>query len=144
MKTLSGTFAFIVVAVMAILAVVSFRSFAAGSKQHTVADKKFRLKIGKTLSDYADVRSKDEFIKALDTFPPDQYDIYYIEGTGATPEHYPPLPQHKTGLKTDKVTASEVARNAPQGESVANDPNATHLLTSDNATEIKAVLDTFK
>jgi hypothetical protein len=74
MKTLSGTFAFIVVAVIAILAVVSFRSFAAGSKTSAVGAHKFKLKIGKTQTDYVDV-DVVAFKKALEKFPQDGSDI---------------------------------------------------------------------
>jgi hypothetical protein len=145
MKTLSGTFAFIVVAVIAILAVVSFRSFAAGSKTSAVGAHKFRLKIGKTLTDYVDVDAKaltDILNRPTPPFPQDGIDIDYLEKDGAEVKHWPPVPH--LSIKTDKVTTSEVAKNASKGEAVANDPNVTRFLSSDSATDIKAVLDTFK
>jgi hypothetical protein len=142
MKTLSRTFVFVVLVVIAIGAVVTFNAFAAGSAKHAVVPKKFHLKIGKTPTDYADVTSKDDFIKKLRQFGEDQYDFDFVDHAGGAVEHYPPLP--KMGIKTDKVTTSEVAQNAPAGESAANDPNVTHLLTSDSATDIKSFLDTFK
>ena len=141
MKTLSGTFAFIVVAVIAILAVVSFRSFAAGSKTSAVGPHKFKLKIGKSQTDYVDVTKRQDFIDVVKKFSSDGVDIDYLEAPGKPVEHWPPVP---VSLKTDKVTTSEVAKNASKGEGVANDPNVTRFLSSDSATDIKAVLDTFK
>jgi hypothetical protein len=141
MKTLSGTFAFIVVAVIAILAVVSFRSFAAGSKTSAVGPHKFKLKIGKSQTDYVDVTKRQDFIDVVKKFSSDGVDIDYLEAPGKPVEHWPPVP---VSLKTDKMTTSEVAKNASAGESVANDPNVTRFLSSDNKTDIIDVLNTFK
>jgi hypothetical protein len=145
MKTISGTFVFVVLAVIAIVAVVSFRAFAAGSQQKTVGPKKFNLKIGRTATEYVDVKSKDAFVDSLKRFGEDQYQINFLDHPGAAVEHYPPLPHSaKTGIKTDKVTTSEIAKRAPAGESAANDPNVVTHLSADSATDIKSVLDTFK
>jgi hypothetical protein len=143
MKTRSGTFVFIVLAVIAVVALLSFRAFAAGSKQHTVASKKFNLRIGRTATDYVDVKSKDAFTDALKHFGEDQYDINFLDHPGAPVEHYPPPHSAKTDIKTDKVTMSEAAKRAPAGESVANDPNVVSHLSSDSATDIKTFLDAF-
>ena len=142
MKTLSRTFVFVVLAVIAIVAVFTFRALA---QPQPAAAKKFLLKIGRTETEYVDVKSKDAFIEALRHFGEDQYQINFLDHPGAPVEHYPPLPHSpKTGIKTDKVTTSQIAKRGPAGESVANDPNVTHLLSSDNATDIKSVLDTFQ
>ena len=145
MKTLSRPFVFVVLAIIAIGAAVSFRAFAAGSQKQTVGPKKFNLKIGRTATEYVDVKSKDTFVEALRHFGEDQYDINFLDHPGAPVEHYPPLPHSaKTGIKTDKVTTSEIAKRGSAGESVANDPNAVQHLSADSATDIKSVLDTFQ
>lgn len=142
MKTLSGTFVFVVLAVIAIVAVFTFHACA---QPKQVAAKKFTLKIGRTATDYVDVKSKDEFIEALRHFGEDQYQINFLDRPSAPVEHYPPLPpSSRTGIKTDKVTTSEVAQNAPGGESATGDPNVTYHLSADSATDIKTVLDTFQ
>jgi hypothetical protein len=142
MKTLSGTFVFVVLAVIAIVAVFTFRVFA---QPQPVGPKKFNLKIGRTATEYVDVKSKDAFIEALKRFGEDQYQINFLDHPGAPVEHYPPLPHSaKTGIKTDKITTSEIAKRGPAGESAANDPNATQHLSADSATDIKSVLDTFQ
>jgi|SRR4030095_2048409 hypothetical protein len=141
MKTLSGTFVFVVLAVIAIVAVFTFRAFA---QPKTVGPKKFNLKIGRTATEYVDVKSKDAFIAALKRFGEDQYQIDFLDHPGAPVEHYPPLPHSaKTGIKTDKVTASEIAKRGAAGES-ANDPSVVSHLSADSAEDIKSVLDTFQ
>ena len=144
MKTLSRPFVFAVLAIIAIGAAVSFRAFAAGSQKQTVGPKKFNLKIGRTATEYVDVKSKDAFVEALRHFGEDQYDINFLDHPGVTVEHFPPLPPAKTGIRTDKVTTSELAQRAPAGESVANDPNVVSHLSADSVTDIKSVLDTFQ
>lgn len=140
MKTLSRTFLFVVLAVIAIVAVLTFRVVA--QSPQPAAAKKFTLNIGRTTTDYVDVTSKEAFIKALTPFGDDQFEINFLDHPGAPVEHYPPRP--KISIKTDKVTRSELAQRAPAGESAANDPSVTTHLSSDSATDIKSVLDTFK
>lgn len=140
MKTLSRTFVFVVAVVVAIVAAFSFRAFAAGSKSSAVGSHKFKLKIGKTQTDYVDVDINAlKQILNRPTFPKDGIDIDYLEAPGKPVQHWPPV-----SIKTDKVTTSEVARNASAGESVANDPNVTRFLSSDNKTDIIDVLNKFQ
>jgi hypothetical protein len=147
MKTLSRTFTFklIVLSAVAIVAILTFRAFAQSTATPTFAAKKFTLTIGRTDTEFVDIKSKGELMQALTRFGKDQYDINYKDNDSAPVEHYPPpASPHGTGIKTNKVTTSEVAKNAPAGESAANDPNAVYRVSSDNTADIKAVLDTFK
>ena len=138
MKTLSGTFTFVVLAVVAIVVVITFRAFAQPTQPG--ADKKFTLKIGRTAQEYVDVRDKNALDKALRALESHggQYEIGFKDDGHVTD------PYHALNIKIDKVTTSKVAQNAPAGESAANDPNVVHLLRSDSAPDIKDVLDTFK
>jgi hypothetical protein len=138
MKTLSGTFAFVVLAVVAIVLVITFRAFAQPTQPG--AGKKFTLNIGRTTDDYVDV-DKDAFDKALKHLSDDggDYQIKFKDSSGKVTDPY-----KVSNIKTDKITTSALAQNAPAGESAANDPNVTHRLSSDSAPDIKAVLDTFK
>jgi hypothetical protein len=140
MKTLSGTFAFIALAVVAVL---TFRAFAQSPEPG--ANKKFVLKIGRTTEDYVDLRDKTTFDTALTTLGDHggQYHIRFLAKEGATPID-PYHPGDHASIKTDKVTMSELAKNASAGESAVNDPNVTVRISSNEATDIKAVLDTFK
>jgi hypothetical protein len=143
MKTLSGTFAFVALTVIAIVTLPSCSRKQDSGKVFT--DKKFTLKIGKTAHDFVDVTDKGAFIEALRRFGEDNIDIKFKVHDGGPVETYPPLPHSaKTGIKTDKVTTSEVAQNAPAEESSAYDPNAVHRVTSNSKEDIKNVLDTFK
>ena len=139
MKTLSGTFTFVVLAAVAIVVVITFRAFA--QPPQPGAGKKFVLNIGRTAQDYVDVRDKNAFdgaLRALESHG-GQYEIGFKDDNGHVTDPY-----HALNIKIDKVTTSKVAQNSPAGESAANDPNATHHLSSDSAPDIKAVLDTFK
>jgi hypothetical protein len=135
MKTLSGTFTFIVLAVVAIVVVITFRAFA-----QPPAGKKFVLNIGRSAQEYLDV-DKTKFDNALKKLESHggQYEIAFKHDDGHVTDPY-----HALNIKIDKVTTSKVAQNAPAGESAANDPNVVHLLRSDSAPDIKDVLDTFK
>jgi len=140
MKTKSGTFVFVVAAVIAVVAVLSFGALAAGSKHEGADPKKFTLKIGRTTEDYLDV-DKDAFDKAVKALKDHggQYSIKFKDNNGKVTDPYT-----VTSIQTDKVTTSKVAQNATEGQSVANDPNVTRNLTADSAPDLKAVLDTFK
>jgi uncharacterized protein YxeA len=137
MKTLSGTFTFVVLVVIAIVAVFTFYAFA--QPEH-VAAKKFFLKIGRSAEDYVDLRDKKAFDTALNALKDHggQYEIRFKPDRGNVIDHY-----HPVSIKTDKVTTSEVAQSARAGESAANDPNVTNHLSADSATDIKSVLDAF-
>jgi hypothetical protein len=140
MKALSGTFAFklALVAAIAVVAVLTFRAFA---QPQPGAGQKFTLKIGRSDTEYVDVKSKDAFDQALKALAAHegQYDIRFLNKAGEQPIH-----PYRVSIKTDKVITSEVAQNAPAEESAAYDPNAVYNVKSNSATDIKNVLDTFK
>jgi hypothetical protein len=142
MKTLSGTFVFVVLAVIAIVAVFTFRVFA---QPQPVGPKKFTLKIGRTATDYVDLtKPQADFDKALCRLKKNggDHDITFLPNAGGTPIH-PYVPSCPLSIKTDKVTTSEIAKRGVAGES-ANDPNVVSHLSADSAEDIKSVLDTFQ
>ena len=146
MKTVSGTFTAVVLAIVAIVADLTFRAFATATPAKTSAHQKFTLKIGgPTKDDYVDLKSQDAFDTALKTLGDHggQYQIRFLAKEGATPID-PYHPGDHASIKTDKVTMSELAKNAPAGESAANDPNVTVRVSSNDPGDIKAVLDTLK
>ena len=147
MKALSGTFAFKLgmLAVIAIVAVITFRAFA---QPQPATDKKFKftLKIGRTETEYVDVKNKDVFDKALCALKAKggNFKVGFKKDPEATPidPYDPTCPT--ASINTDKVTTSELAKNAPAGESAANDPHAVYRVQSNSATDIQAVLGTFQ
>jgi len=146
MKTVSGTFTAVVLAIVAIVAVLTFRAFATATPAQTSAHQKFTLKIGgPTKDDYVDLKSQDAFDTALKTLGDHggQYHIRFLAKEGATPVD-PYYPGGHASIKTDKVTMSDLAKNAPAGESATNDPNVTVRVSANDATDIKNILDTFK
>jgi len=142
MKTLFGTFAFVALAVIAIVTLPGCEQKQVS--EECLTDKKFFLKFGgPTDNDYADVDTA-KFNAALCALKPDQYDVRFLATASSTPiPHYVP-PCGTASINTDKITTSEAAKNAPAGESAANDPNATYHVKSNNLAEIKAVLEAFK
>jgi hypothetical protein len=143
MKTLSRTFVFILAAVVAVVAVLSFRAVAAGSDQHASQNKMFMLNIGGgTPTSYAPVKSTTTEKDVKDAVKPfHERGVCNIEFKRNDGTVFDPCAA--LSIKTDKVTTSEVAKNASAGGSVANDPNVTRLLSSDTAADFKAVLDLF-
>jgi len=153
MKTLSGTFAFVALAVIAIITLPSC-DHKQGPKEDCPTDKKLLLKFGKekpgTETEYVDV-NKDDFDRALCNLEANggKFDVTFLPNApGSTPiPHYTPpysSPCPPVSIKTDKITTSEVAANKPAEESSAYDPNVVYHVRSKNLKDIKAVLDTFK
>jgi hypothetical protein len=136
MKTLSGTFAFVVLGVIVVVTILSCRA------KHAYADQKFTLYIG----EYAEVPETDEdaFKKALKKLKKNggQCDITFLRKAGEQPiKDY--CDKLDISLKTDKVTKSELASSAAAGESATNDPNVTNRVSSNDATDFKDVVKMF-
>ena len=135
MKTPSGTFAFIIIAVAAAALIPIFRSVASkpGDPRE---DQKLTLKIGRGENDFVDVNQSafDEALRDVQNHG-GNYQIRFKADANAsvTPSYTPPP---KLSLKTDQVTTSELAKNAPPG-----DPNVTRRVTCNAIEDIKKVLD---
>jgi len=154
MKTLSGTFAFklALLTTIAIVAAYAFGAFATATPTPTPAPQKYVVEFGTKATDpvyvvYVDLTSQAAFDKALCTLKANggQYEVGFKADAGAAPiaigKYVPTCPT--ASINTDKITTSELAKNAPAGESSAYDPNAVYRVTSNSATDIKNVLDTF-
>jgi hypothetical protein len=158
MKTLSGTFAFklALLTAIAIVAALAFRAFATATPTPTPATPTFSLEFGTKGANpvYVDLASqtqagKDAFDKALCTLKANggQYEVGFLANPTAQPTpigRYDPTCPPTASINTDKITTSELAKNAPAEESSAYDPNAVYRVRSNSAADIKAVLDTFK
>ena len=156
MKTLSGTFAFVALAVIAVVAAIAFRAFATATPTPTPAAQKYLLEFGTKATEpvYVDLASQDPagqaaFDKALCTLKANggQIDVGFKANATAAPiaiGQYDPTCPPTASINTDKITTSELAKNAPAEESSAYDPNAVYRVRSNSAADIKAVLDTFK
>jgi hypothetical protein len=155
MKTLSGTFAFklALLTAIAIAAAYAFRAFATATPTPSPANQKYLLEFGKKATDpadvvYVDLTSQAAFDKALCDLKANggQYEVGYRKDAMAAPT---PIGQYvptcsTASINTDKITTARLAQTEPGGESAANDPNAVYRVYSNSATDIKAVLETFK
>jgi len=136
MKTPSGKFIVIVLAVIATVSVVIFQ----GCANELLEGKKINVKIGKDKDSFVEFRDKNAFDCALEALGPGNYQIRYKAHDGDTPvDNYQPTCHHKTSLKTDSIITSELAKNEPPG-----DPNITQRIQSNNITDIENVLGTLK
>jgi hypothetical protein len=148
MKTLSGTFAFVALAVIAIVTLPSCCKQV--SKE---ADKKFYLEFrGPPDKEYLEVKQPD-FDNALCALKaneasvgkPKPYKIKFKADDKATPDDdYDPPSCPPVSINTDKITTSGVARTEPVEEFAAYDPKATHYVKSNKLTDIERVLDAFE
>ena len=135
MKTPSRTSIVIVLAVIATVSVVIFQGCA-----NEAWNQKIVVKIGKDKDSFVEFRDKNEFDCALEALGPGNYQIRYKAHDGDTPvDNYQPTCHHKTSLKTDSITTSELAKNEPPG-----DPNITQRIQSNDLTAIENVLGTLK
>jgi hypothetical protein len=139
MKTPSRTFIIIVVVLSAIVSVVIFQACATQSGGAGNGNK-FFVKIGKdenTFVEFVQPGGKEKFDKVLRRLSTEQYSIRYKKDDQAEvdPDYHPP----RIGLKTDKVTTSELAKNDPPG-----DPNVTKVVQSNEVADIKDVLNALK
>src|SRR5438874_9390507 len=122
MKTPSGTFIVIILAVIATVSILIFQA-CANQPGKVVEDKRFTLKIGKNDTDFVPIKpgAGNAFNAALIDILNSNgiVDIHYKSSDKATvdPHYHPPS---KVSLKTDKVITSEIAQNEPLG-----DPNVT-------------------
>jgi hypothetical protein len=133
MKTPSGKFIVIVLAVIATVSVVIFQGC-----RNELWNQKIVVKIGKDKDSFVEFRDKNAFDCALAALGRDNYQIRYKADANATPvDNYQPTCHHKTSLKTDSITTSELAKNEPPG-----DPNITQRIQSNDITAIEKVLNT--
>jgi hypothetical protein len=143
MKTLSGTLALVVLAVIVTLVIVSwFLTYKMVPNQR--ADHQLFLTIGtntllkKTYVDWTSEHDFDDALKQVSAHG-GAYKIYKLK-PGGTPYKTEAFEQI---IETKKVTKSKVADDAAAGESAANDPNVMNkvAVAVENKDDIKKVLD---
>jgi hypothetical protein len=151
MKTLSGTFAFVVLAVIAIVTLPSCSRKQITEADECRTDKKLLLKFGKKVQthppeyEYVEV-NKDAFDKALCALKANHghFKVGFKADAAATPidPYDPTCPT--ASINTDKITTSGVARTEPAEESAAYDPNVVYRVNSNSLKDIKDVLNSFE
>ena len=128
-----------ILVVIGMVAILSFRVFAQPNPEPTeppASKATFVLKI-KTVTPVKDEARFEDVLKHLKT---QLYDIVLHEENGKE-KHLLPNSNAKLDIKTDKVTTSEAAKNAPNGELTLIQTRATRQVTSMHTSDIKSVLD---
>ena len=128
-----------ILVVIGMVAILSFRVFAQPNPEPTeppASKATFVLKI-KTATPVKDEARFEDVLKHLKT---QLYDIVLHEENGKE-RHLVPGSSAKVDIKTDKVTTSEAAKNAPTGELTLIQTRATRQVASMDTSDIKSVLD---
>ena len=128
-----------ILVVIGMVAILSFRVFAQPNPEPTeppASKATFVLKI-KTVTPVKDEARFEDVLKHLKT---QLYDIVLHEENGKE-KHLLPNSNAKLDIKTDKVTTSEAAKNAPNGELTLIQTRATRQVASMSTSDIKSVLD---
>ena len=141
MKTLYGTVGFLVLAVIAIVTLLSCQT------QLGSANRRKEKRIGNPDANppvYVEFKKgEDPFHDALMALKKKKGDcqIFLLKTARDTPvfNYCDQIPSH---LKTDKIIKSAAANNARPEESIANDPNVTYRIASTSQEDINAVLNT--
>jgi hypothetical protein len=139
MKTLSGTSKVVILVAIGVVAILSFRVFAQPFPTPTMppaSKAAFVLRI-QSVTAVKDSARFEDVLKHLKT---QLYDIVIHEENGKE-RHLLPDSNAKLDIKTDKVTTSEAAKNAPTGELTLIQTRATRQVSSMFTSDIKSVLD---
>jgi hypothetical protein len=139
MKTPSGAFAFVILAAILILTVVSCATY------QFIANQQVLLVLGTTTT-YAEWKSQAQFDTALAQVCKNggNYDLTVLVNVGGQPIHpYKPCTQ-SVNIRTVKITKSKVADRTAAVASAANDPNAMHRVACATTDDARQVLDALK
>jgi hypothetical protein len=147
MKTLSGTFRFVVLGVIVTVGVVSCCTFPSITNTAPF----FGVEIGNYSKDNAPIyvrwKSEDKFKAALEQVCGHQgeYDLFILRDNNEK-EHWKKNcnPNPPRNIRTVKVTKSKAADNIAAGEPAANDPNVMHRVQSPDPGDIIKVLNTLE
>lgn len=138
MKSILGTVKIVVIAVVAVLAGLSFRSFAQpNAAERDVPERKITLKFKD-----AQVKNEDNFKAKLCRLGTQQFDVKMKHSDATKPESiFPPCAVAKSDIKTDKITTSVVVKNSAADEYTVIGPHVTQKVTSATKAEIQGILD---
>jgi hypothetical protein len=138
MKTLSRKFKLVALVAIGVAAVFALRVFAQAPEaaEPSASKATFVLKIKKP----TEVKNPAHFEEVLKKLKTQLYDIDMADEHG-NHKHIVPDPDPKAELNTDKVTASEVAKDNSAGELIFIQTRSTRLVGSMYVSDIQAVLN---
>jgi hypothetical protein len=149
MKTLSGLFALLVIAVITTVAVVSCCNFAFIPDTRVFAYVELGHELGGGARTYVPWKSQGQFDTALQQVC-DHHGTYCIKVK--LDDKSKPIPYgskvctdcRRENIRTVKVTKSKVADDTAAGESTVNDPHSTYRVQSPYPGDIIKVLNALK
>lgn len=144
MKTLSRKFKLVALVGIGVAAVFALRAFAQAPElaEPPASKATFVLKIKKP----TEVKNPADFENVLKKLKTQLYDIDMVDEHGNHKHIVPgpgpsPSPSAKAEINTDKVTASEVAKDISAGELIFIQTRTTRQVASMYASDIQAVLN---
>jgi hypothetical protein len=139
MKTLSRKFKLVALVGIGLAAVFALRVFAQAPEaaEPPASKATFVLKIKKP----TEVKNPARFEEVLKKLKTQLYDIDMVDEHGNHKSIVPgPSPSAKADINTDKVTASEVAKDTSAGELIFIQTRTTRQVASMSVSDIQAVL----
>ncbi len=141
MKTVSGTSKLVILAAIGAMAVLTFQAFAQPRRplppEPAASKATFVLKIKHVTA----VKDEQKFKDVLKNLKTRLYEIHMVHSQGASEDLPSPTPFAKLGIKTDKVTASETAKNEGGKEYTLIQVHVTQRVASMSISDIQSVLN---
>ena len=140
MKTLSRKFKLVALVGIGVATVFALRVFAQAPEaaEPSASKATFVLKIKKP----TEVKNPAHFEEVLKKLKTQLYDIDMVDEHGNHKSIVPgPSPSAKADINTDKVTASEVAKDTSAGELIFIQTRTTRQVASMSVSDIQAVLN---
>ena len=140
MKTLSRKFKLLALVGIGVATVFALRVFAQAPEaaEPSASKATFVLKIKKP----TEVKNPARFEEVLKKLKTQLYDIDMVDEHGNHKSIVPgPSPSAKADINTDKVTASEVAKDTSAGELIFIQTRTTRQVASMSVSDIQAVLN---
>ena len=141
MKTLSGSSKLVILGAIGALSVLTFQAFAQSKRtpppEPAASKGTFVLKIKNVTA----VKDEQKFKDVLKNLKTQLYEINMVHSQGASEDLPSPTPFAKLGIKTDKVTASETAKNEAGKEYTLIQVHVTQQVASMSISDIQSVLN---
>ena len=141
MKTLSGTSKLVILAAIGALSVLTFQAFAQTKRTPPPEPPKEKATFFLKIKNVTAVKNEQKFKDVLKNLKTQLYEINMVHSQGASEDLPSPTPFAKLGIKTDKVTASETAKNEAGKEYTLIQVHVTQQVASMSISDIQSVLN---
>jgi len=141
MKTLSGTSKLVILAAIGALSVLTFQAFAQTKRTPPPEPPKEKATFFLKIKNVTAVKNEQKFKDVLKNLKTQLYEINMVHSQGASEDLPSPTPFAKLGIKTDKVTASETAKNEAGKEYTLIQVHVTQQVASMYISDIQSVLN---